>query len=315
MSPRGGGLIRVSSRDRESPRMLRSRLTYANVVATLALFIALGGTSVAASSLISGSKIKKDSIPGDRLKKHALTSTQVNVAKLGTIPRAATADTAGHASDADALGGLSAAAFTRTERFQVGSADSRSTTVKTLLDYPDMGLRIETDGTADFDDSVILHNTGTATLTLVGDSGFGNVFAGQKSTLVQGSTGLASQPDETLFLVQETPGRDEVLIAVASAHDGRRLRRAATWCLARGAGGVRGGGADAGRAGRARNRGPRHVRRRRGAGRARARVPAGVGGRRGRGRRSDRAGARDRLPELPRPGRGERLAGARDAAG
>jgi hypothetical protein len=212
--------------------MLRTRLTYANVVATLALFIALGGTSVAASSLISGSKIKKDSIPGDRLKKHALTSTQVNVAKLGTVPaathavaadtaghaaaadsaaRAFTADSAAHASDADTLGGLSAAAFTRTERFQVGSADPRSTTVQTLLDYPDMGLRIETDGTADFDTSVVLHNTGTGSLELVGDSGFGNVLAGQKSTITEGNTGLQSQSDETLFLVQST-GRDEVLV-------------------------------------------------------------------------------------------------------
>jgi hypothetical protein len=198
--------------------MLRTRLTYANVVATLALFIALGGTSVAASSLISGSKIKKDSIPGDRLKKHALTSTQINVAKLGTVPaashataadtagrassadtaagathattadaagsaaHAATADTAGHASDADALGGLSASAFTPTERFQVGSADSRSTSVQTLLTYPDIGLRIETDGTSDFDTSVIVHDTGTATLALVGDSGGGNVFTGQKAS-------------------------------------------------------------------------------------------------------------------------------------
>src|SRR3954453_6550587 len=96
--------------------MLRTRLTYANVVATLALFVALGGTSVAASSLISGSKIKKDSIPGDRLKKHALTSTQVDVTELGTVHRAAaaahgdpadsathsaTADNAGHAATAD----------------------------------------------------------------------------------------------------------------------------------------------------------------------------------------------------------------------
>jgi len=212
--------------------MLRTRLTYANVVATLALFIALGGTSVAASSLISGTKIKKDSIPGNRVKKHALTSTQVDVAKLGTVPHSATADTAGHATaadtagstthataadtaghaaDADTLGGLSAAAFTRTERFQVGSADSRSTTVKTLLDYPDMGLRIETDGLSDFDQSVVVHNTGTGTLVLVGDSGFGNVFAGQKATLSEGSTGLDSQPDETLFLVQ-TAGRDEVQV-------------------------------------------------------------------------------------------------------
>jgi hypothetical protein len=229
--------------------MLRSRLTYANVVATLALFIALGGTSVAASNLISGSKIKRDSIPGDRLKKHALTSTQVNVAKLGTVPAAShaaaadtagrassadtaanathattadaagsathatAADTAGHASDADTLGGLSAAAFTRTERFQVGSADSRSTSAQTLLDYPDIGLRIETDGTTDFDTSVILHNTGTATLALVGDSGGGNVFAGQKATVTEGNTGLQSQTDETLFLVQTLPaGRDEVLV-------------------------------------------------------------------------------------------------------
>ncbi|HEY6890941.1 MAG TPA: hypothetical protein VI300_24270, partial [Solirubrobacter sp.] len=87
--------------------MLRSRLTYANVVATLALFIALGGTSVAASSLISGSKIKKASIPGDRLKTHTLTSTQVDVSKLGTVPAAAhagAADAAVHASTADTAG-------------------------------------------------------------------------------------------------------------------------------------------------------------------------------------------------------------------
>jgi|tagenome__1003787_1003787.scaffolds.fasta_scaffold20767839_2 hypothetical protein len=217
--------------------MLRTRLTYANVVATLALFVALGGTSVAASNLISGSKIKKNSIPGDRLKKHALTSTQVNVAKLGTVPaathaaaadtaghasiadtagsatHATTADTTGHASDADALGGLSPAAFTRTERFQVGSADPRSTSAQTLLDYPDMGLRIETDGAADFDTSVVMHNTGTATLSLVGDFGAGNVFAGQKATINEGNTGLESQSDETLFLVQTLPsGRDEVLV-------------------------------------------------------------------------------------------------------
>jgi hypothetical protein len=220
--------------------MLRTRLTYANVVATLALFIALGGTSVAASNLISGSRIKKDSIPGDRLKKHALTSTEVNVAKLGTVPaaahaatadaathastadsagsavnasHAATADNAGHASDADTLGGQPASAFTGTERFQVGSADSRSTTVQTLLDYPDMHLRIETDGDSGFESSVVLHNTGTAILALVGDSGGGNVFAGAKATITAGNTGLDSQDDETLFLVQTLPaGRDEVLV-------------------------------------------------------------------------------------------------------
>ncbi len=236
--------------------MLRARLTYANVVATLALFIALGGTSVAASSLISGSKIKKGSIPADRIKTHSLTSAQVDVAKLGTVPHASTADGAGHAAaadsattaghaaaadsattaghaatadlathagDADTLGGLAASAFTRSERFQVASADSRATPAQTLLDYPDIGLRIETDGNPDFDQSVVLRNTGAGTLALIGDSGGGTILAGQKTTISQGNTMLRSQTDEALFLVGTLPtGRDEVLIDCHFPADGNQ---------------------------------------------------------------------------------------------
>jgi hypothetical protein len=43
---------------------LRPRLTYANVVATLALFIALGGSAVAASGLLTGKDIKDGSLTG-----------------------------------------------------------------------------------------------------------------------------------------------------------------------------------------------------------------------------------------------------------
>jgi hypothetical protein len=221
--------------------MLRTRLTYANVVATLALFIALGGTSVAASGLISGSKIKKHSIPGNRLKKRSLTSAQVNVAKLGTVPRAATAaaaahattadtathaatadnaahaamaDTATHAGDADAVGGKAASAFTGTERFQVGAAESTSPTVQTILDYPDMGLRVETDGNTDFDQSVVVRNTtANQTLALDGDSGGGNIFHGATATLSEGTAWLDSQPDELLVIIQNLQiARDEVLL-------------------------------------------------------------------------------------------------------
>jgi hypothetical protein len=221
--------------------MLRTRLTYANVVATLALFIALGGTSVAASNLISGSRIKKHSIPGDRMQKHALTSTQVNVAKLGTVPRAATAaaaahattadsathaatadsathaataDNATHAGDADAVGGKAASAFAGTERFQVGAAESTSPTVQTILDYPDMGLRVETDGNTDFDRSVVLRNTtANQTLALDGDSGGANIFHGGTATLSQGTAWLDSQPDELLVIIQNLQiARDEVLL-------------------------------------------------------------------------------------------------------
>ena len=45
---------------------LRQRLTYANVMSTLAVFIALGGSSYAAMT-ISGSSIKDRSIPAKKL--------------------------------------------------------------------------------------------------------------------------------------------------------------------------------------------------------------------------------------------------------
>jgi hypothetical protein len=212
--------------------MLRTRLTYANVVATLALFIALGGTSVAASGLISGTKIKKHSIPGNRLKKRSLTSAQINVAKLGTVPsaetaaaaahattadnaaHATTADTAARAGDADTIGGKAASAFTGTERFEVGAAESTSPTVQTILDYPDMGLRVETDGNTDFDQSVVVRNTtANQTLALDGDNGGANIFHGTTATLSEGTAWLDSQPDELLVIIQNLQiARDEVLL-------------------------------------------------------------------------------------------------------
>jgi hypothetical protein len=73
---------------------LSSRLTYANVVSTLCLFILLGGSAVAAS-LISGTSIKLHSIPGNRLKNHTITGKQVNLGKLGKVRNAANADNLG----------------------------------------------------------------------------------------------------------------------------------------------------------------------------------------------------------------------------
>jgi hypothetical protein len=75
-------------------------------VAVTALVVALGGTATGASHLLSGSKIKKNSIPANRLKKNSVTGTQVNESKLGTVPsaanatHAATADTAASATSA-----------------------------------------------------------------------------------------------------------------------------------------------------------------------------------------------------------------------
>ena len=54
---------------------LRRRLTYANVMSTLAVFIALGGSSYAAFT-INGSSIKNRSIPGSKLRHNTLTGAR-----------------------------------------------------------------------------------------------------------------------------------------------------------------------------------------------------------------------------------------------
>jgi hypothetical protein len=69
---------------------IRPHLTYANVVATLALFIALGGSSYAVSK-ISGSQIKDRTIAGKKLKRNTLGGTRIKESRLGTVRRARTA--------------------------------------------------------------------------------------------------------------------------------------------------------------------------------------------------------------------------------
>jgi hypothetical protein len=72
----------------------RPHLTYANVMSTLAVFIALGGSSYAAVTL-SGSNIKHRSIPGTKLKRNTVTGAEIRESRLGRVPRAAVADRLG----------------------------------------------------------------------------------------------------------------------------------------------------------------------------------------------------------------------------
>lgn len=87
---------------------LASKLTYANVVASLALFIALGGVSYAAVKLpknsvgtkqikknaVTSAKIKNRSVLGSDLRNNTVTATQINEGTLGQVPSAAVAGTA-----------------------------------------------------------------------------------------------------------------------------------------------------------------------------------------------------------------------------
>jgi len=57
-------------------KSLRQRLTYANVMSTLAVFIALGGSSYAAVK-INGANLKNRSISAGKVKRNTLTGREI----------------------------------------------------------------------------------------------------------------------------------------------------------------------------------------------------------------------------------------------
>jgi hypothetical protein len=72
---------------------LRHRLSYANLMSTLAVFIALGGSSYAALQ-ISGRSIENRSIPAKKLKRNSITGREVRESRLN-VPRAGRAERLG----------------------------------------------------------------------------------------------------------------------------------------------------------------------------------------------------------------------------
>src|SRR3954453_10662092 len=145
------------------------RLSYANVVATLALFVALGGTGYAASQ-ITTKDVKNRSLKGGDLRKDTVTGTEVNESKLKQVPRARAAETAGTADisksagtatlagsattaavadtakDAQALAGQGVGAFEKSNRTQFGRVASFAPAdvngEAAALSLQDMGIEV-----------------------------------------------------------------------------------------------------------------------------------------------------------------------------
>jgi hypothetical protein len=100
-------------------KQIRRRLTYANVMSSLALFLVLGGatafaaTKIGANQLkansvktgkivkeaISTSKIKNGAVTTNKIADNAVTGAKADEATFGQVPSAKTADVAGSASN------------------------------------------------------------------------------------------------------------------------------------------------------------------------------------------------------------------------
>ncbi len=102
-------------------RTIRSKLTYANVMSTIAVFLLLGGgAAFAATKLgknsvgtkqiknqaVTAAKIKNGAITGTQVKSGSLTGTQINSSTMGTVPSATNATTASSATTAATASGL-----------------------------------------------------------------------------------------------------------------------------------------------------------------------------------------------------------------
>ena len=84
----------------------RPRLTYANVMATLGVFLSLGGTAWAVAANSVGTKNLKDgAVTKPKIASGAVTGTKVNVSNFPAVPSAR------HADDASHLGGRAARSY------------------------------------------------------------------------------------------------------------------------------------------------------------------------------------------------------------
>lgn len=109
-------------------KQLRKRITYANVMSSIAVFLVLGGGAAIAAGLaknsvgtkqlkknaVTSAKIKKNAVTTPKIKNGAVTGAKINLGSLGTVPNAAhanTANTATNAGNANTVGGLTVKKF------------------------------------------------------------------------------------------------------------------------------------------------------------------------------------------------------------
>jgi hypothetical protein len=149
-------------------KKLTGRLSYANVVSSICLFLLLGGaTAFAAVHLgknsVGRKQLKKNAVTGAKVKNHSLTGKDIKLSKLGKVPSAATADTANGLAPLEAthlVGGPGEPPFLG------GSANGSA--VAPALNLPPVGFYKDHEG--------IVHLEGIAIAGKSGGSGITPIF-------------------------------------------------------------------------------------------------------------------------------------------
>jgi hypothetical protein len=155
------------------PARVRDRLTYANVISTLALFAALCGGAYAAVQLppksvgtkqlknkaVKRSKIAGKAVTRPKIAPNAVTGAKVDESTLGRVPEAQHANLA---TDAATLGDQTPSYFEPAQRHEFGSGNHQAVVRQDLLEWTNAGIKVTTDGQASDAAAVIVRNTGPA---------------------------------------------------------------------------------------------------------------------------------------------------------
>jgi len=190
-----------------------------NAVAYLALFVALGGTSVAAATVITGKNVKNGSLTGKDVRNSSLTGGDVKNKSLtpsdfkGSVqgprgetgPQGATGPpgpsnpNAVNAQNADTLDGVDSSQFQRVGLVQAGTADQTETEGFSFVIRWDELAQITTDGDADDDNTVRILNTGSQDIRVREPGAASSVAPGNAA-----SVNVTNQPSILIWSVDGT---------------------------------------------------------------------------------------------------------------
>ena len=176
-------------------RGLRGRLTYANVMASIAVFVSLGGGAYAATELprnsvgtaairsgaVTTRNLANGTVTAEKVAAGSLTGHQIDVAQLGTVPSAGHASTAesattaanaGHATTADSAttAGTANSATTATNADHATTSDS-ATTASTLDGLAPSAFQSRVSGACASNTALTqIHSDGSVSCTNVGSN-------------------------------------------------------------------------------------------------------------------------------------------------
>jgi hypothetical protein len=116
-------------------KQIRKRLTYANVMSSIAVFLVVGGaTAFAAGHLgkntVGTKQLKNNAVTTAKIKNGAVTGAKVNLTSLGTVPsatnaaHATSADNATNATNAKTLNGQSPSSFMASNAVRADGSNS-----------------------------------------------------------------------------------------------------------------------------------------------------------------------------------------------